>query len=80
MKNLERYSEVLLEIDGWRLLKKTVKDLYGQSYYDSMIQHDCAFDQSRKLRNGLMGQSCYECRRHVPDEIWVLWIFHNGGI
>ena len=83
MTDLERYSEVLVEVDGWQLLRKTVEDedeTGRDNHYKSMMWHECPDSPAYDIRNGSGKQSCYGCNVHIPDEVWALWILHNGGI
>ena len=83
MTDIERYGEVLVEVGKWKLLKKTVDDpgpSGRDSHYKSMMWHKCTGTGGYDMRNGAGKQTCYGCKEHVPDEIWGLWLLHNGGI
>ncbi|MBW2675786.1 MAG: hypothetical protein JRD89_20660, partial [Deltaproteobacteria bacterium] len=67
------YHEVLLEIDGWQLLRRS--DEATEMLFACMMAHNCPeLTNGQTLKNGEGQQWCQYCKDPIPDEIWALWI------
>jgi hypothetical protein len=81
-----KVHDVLLEVDGWRLVRPLYPNLIERDSY--IVHWDC--DGGRKPgmnvkkwtnKGGIgMGSICTKCGEKCPDEIIGLEILHNGGI
>lgn len=80
-----RVHDILLEVDGWRLVKPLFPDLMS---VDSYIVHwDCQAVVNTEMgrhwtnKGGIgLGSKCTKCDEICPEEIQGLEILHNGGI
>ena len=66
------YSEVLLEIGEWTLLRRNDTDT-GENAYRAMIGHTCRMQKTPMIRNGEKWPTCKWCYEPIPNEIWGLW-------
>lgn len=87
-----RLHDVLLEVDGWRLVRPLYPNLVDTNSY--IIHWECSgvkMPQSPTLpwinkgdkgaTGGIgVGNKCSKCDAKCPDEIAGLYILHNGGI
>ena len=68
------YSEVLLTIGEWTLLRRNDGVARPRSRYRAMIGHECSsVTPGPSIRNGERNPNCSACNSQIPDEIWGLW-------
>ena len=79
-----KLNDVLVEVDGWQLVRPLYPDIIGcQSY---IVHIDCKREEPRTAQihgvhigTGVRGM-CTWCGKTPPDEIAGLEILHNGKI
>jgi hypothetical protein len=77
MNRDRNYDEILLEKEGWQLLRKA--DGSSNMLFASMMAHYCPRSGGYlKLRNGTGEQQCKYCGDRIPDAIWGLWALHTA--
>ena len=84
-KPKSRVHDVLLEVDGWRLVRPLYPSLVETDSY--VVHWDCvnpdmAYRARTWVDKGGLGpeNKCTKCDQKCPDEIAGMYILHNGKI
>ena len=75
-------NDILLEVDGWCLVRPLYPDLLRISSY--IVHMNCRREEPRSVHSvgvrARVGKQCTFCGEMPPDEIAGLEILHNGKI